>query len=113
MRIARLLAAIAAAIIATAMTPHASWNRILAAIRLFLQPFERTDFWTVYRRYRACNKCPIFYRPLRTCGSPLNKDFRGLGCYCSLESKTGIKAATCWADDNLGTDSTFGWNSHR
>jgi hypothetical protein len=84
-----------------------------AALKLVMSPMERTDFWTVYRQYRACRRCPIFYHPLRTCGSPLDKDFRGLGCYCSMEKKVGIKSATCWGDDNLGNDFEFGWNKRK
>ena len=112
MRTARLLAAVSVAVIAQALTPRASWSRIKAAWKLLSTPHERADFWTVYRRYRCCKKCPVFYKPLRTCGSPLNKEFRRLGCYCSMENKSGLKSASCWADDNLGADSNFGWISH-
>lgn len=111
MRILRFIAAVAVAAISSAWSPVRSFRRVWAAWILFVSPKERADFWTVYRRYRTCIKCPLFYKPLRTCGTPLDKEFRGLGCYCSVEAKNGIKSATCWADDNLGDDATFGWKS--
>ena len=110
-RTIRFIAAVIAAVIAVSLSPVKSSRRIWAAWKLLVCPKQRAPFWTVYRRYRACRHCPVFYPPLRTCGSPLDKDLRGLGCLCSMESKSGIKQATCWGDDNLGQDFKFGWIS--
>jgi len=113
MRTVRFIAAVIVAAAACISSPRQSWSRIRAAVVLLSKPYERADFWAVYRRYRTCRKCPIFYKPLRTCGTPLDKELRGLGCYCSCEVKPGIKSATCWADDNLGEDAKFGWQGSR
>lgn len=105
----RFVAAVCVAVIASALSPSKSFSRVWAAWRLLVSPKKRADFWIVYRRYRTCRKCPVFYAPLRTCGTPLTKEFRGLGCYCSMESKSGIRDATCWADDSLHEPADFGW----
>jgi hypothetical protein len=112
MRKARIISAIAIAIFASALSPVKSASRIHAAVKLFLSPPQPAPFWLTYRRFRRCHKCPLFFEPLKTCGSPLSKDLRGLGCYCSMESKSGILVAACWGDENLGSDFSFGWRSH-
>jgi hypothetical protein len=111
MRTIRLLSALAVAVIACILSPAKSASRIRAAWFLWLKPMTQAPFWLTYRRYRACRHCPVFYPPLRTCGSPLSKEFRGLGCYCSTEIKCGILNASCWGDD-ISTQFTFGWRSH-
>jgi hypothetical protein len=65
----------------------------------FVRKHERAEFWTTYRRYRACRECPVFHGSLRTCGSPLADDPE-LGCNCQMETKCGIKDAQCWLIEN-------------
>ena|SRR5580692_11544503 len=60
------------------------------------------------RRMAACRACPVFYAPLQTCGSPLSKETRGLGCSCHLPSKARLEAATCWLD-NEAPHAEYGW----
>lgn len=63
------------------------------------------------KRLYACQKCPLFYAPLRTCGSPmmaktwLNPN-DPMGCFCQME----VKATTlcnCWLADQ--TRGEQGW----
>lgn len=60
------------------------------------------------RRLITCERCPVFFKPLRTCGTPLKKDLRGIGCYCFMEAKAKLTHATCWLDDELGPNPD-GW----
>lgn len=57
-------------------------------------------------RLNACAGCPIYFRLLRTCGSPLSLTKLGRqGCYCQMEVKAGT-LANCWGYDN---GAPFGW----
>lgn len=60
-------------------------------------------------RYHICERCPLFYAPLRTCGSPLKRDLRRLGCWCYLPEKAKLLSAKCWIDDELGELDDLGW----
>lgn len=69
----------------------------------------RVDRVTYFRRLRCCWRCPVFYPPLRTCGSPLAGNPE-LGCFCEEERKAAIPEATCWIDENAEDDmKEFGW----
>lgn len=61
------------------------------------------------KRIAHCEQCPLFYSPLRTCGSPLTENPE-LGCYCRMDEKSRDPKATCWADEN--TDLNLGWKSN-
>ncbi len=69
---------------------------------------RRANRWVYYRRMRACYACPLFYAPLRTCGSPLLTSNPELGCYCAMERKAALPDARCWAWDNLDLKE-IGW----
>lgn len=116
MRKLRIIAAIIVAIGSCILSPRESWSRITGTSRMLwnwlLGNTHWADPYTAAARYARCEKCPIFYKPLRTCGSPLSKEFRGVGCYCSILIKKNIKEATCWGDDNLGEDFVYGWKNH-
>lgn len=60
-------------------------------------------------RLATCERCPIFYKPLRTCGTPLKKSLRDLGCWCFLPVKARLRAATCWLNDEIGSGNEYGW----
>lgn len=60
-------------------------------------------------RMEFCRECPFFYKPLQTCGSPLKKDLRNVGCHCSMEAKVKTKC-NCWRYDT--TDGKYGWPVH-
>lgn len=98
-RFIRFIAAIAVGLIGAcfvdqpAVTPSGVYFMLRA-----IAARKRAGFWTVYRRFRGCKRCPVLYRTLMSCGSPLRKD-RDLGCYCALEVKCGLPNATCWLAD--------------
>lgn len=64
-------------------------------------------------RLRACRGCPVFFAPLQTCGSPLSKELRDVGCYCQVEAKSRIVDATCWLDEQLSDEfgDAYGWRA--
>lgn len=65
-------------------------------------PFHR-----FHDRMSDCRRCEIYYKPLRTCGSPLTKK-PWLGCWCYVPLKNKMSSATCWArDKNMA--SVPGW----
>ena len=55
-------------------------------------------------RMSVCQQCPIFYRPLQTCGTPLKKEDKSLGCWCYMAIKATSRHATCWLDDDVEND---------
>jgi len=61
------------------------------------------------KRSAACRACPVFYKPLQTCGSPLDKDTRGLGCYCYLPEKVKLPESRCWLDEH-SPHRDYGWH---
>lgn len=95
-------------------TPRKSWGRVRAALATWLQwarGSQATPFWIYYHRLRACHRCPLYYSPLRTCGTPLVRDLRDIGCHCNMEAKSAVIEATCWFRDNTNNDTEFGWPS--
>lgn len=106
---------IACAFTAAAIIGILTWNKPIMRFR---------DFWRLMRaswnaervtpvwysnRMDACSKCPIFFSPLRTCGSPLSLKLRGLGCWCSMEVKAWFSAATCWLRTHESNKTGYGW----
>lgn len=110
----RLCAAILVAALWTDIFDPAAYRRIWRALSLWWGAMDngtRVDEEEYDRRIRICEGCPLFYWPLRTCGSPLSKTLRGMGCSCQMDVKARLKDATCWLDDELGTEARWGWNS--
>ena len=91
-----------------------SWGRIRAAFRIWfdfaIDP-RRTPRWIYFGRVRACYRCPFFYKPLRTCGSPLVKDLRDMGCHCNVIYAAAVMEKTCWYRDQTNDDTEFGWDA--
>lgn len=110
----RLCAAIIVAALATDIFDGAAYRRIWRALALWWGAMDKgaqVDELEYYRRIVICEGCPLFYRPLRTCGSPMqNAD---LGCWCQMDAKARLKDATCWLDDSLGEGARWGWNVAR
>ena len=107
---AQLTAALAVAAVASWRSPKQAIPRILAAVMTwvrFAKIAQKTPFWINVHRNTCCRRCPIFYKPLATCGTPLIRDLRDMGCWCHLPSKNGNIAATCWIRDQ-GVDDD-GW----
>lgn len=109
----RLFAALAVAAVFTSPLTREGWNRALGALRVWFdyarEPMP-TPRWIYYRRMKnGCFKCPLFYRPLRTCGSPLDKRLlRTEGCWCNQDFKASMLEAECWLHNETG-DRTIGW----
>ena len=61
-------------------------------------------------RYSQCVACPMFFRPLGTCGSPFRKSsIDGFdGCYCHCWTKAGT-LANCAAYDHFNGQTIVGW----
>lgn len=91
-----------------------SWPRVKAAVLLWLdwgKTPNRPNFWQYYRRNKACRKCAIFYKPLGTCGSPLDKNLESLGCWCHCATKSEYRESTCWLDAATNGRHNAGWNA--
>lgn len=106
-----LFCALIVAALGTLAQPRSAWGRFLAAFVAFTRHAEdggNTPHWLYYSRMRCCFRCPLFYKPLRTCGSPLRKSLRGVGCYCSMIFKASMIYGSCWIRTNAPT-SPHGW----
>lgn len=62
---------------------------------------------TFKKRMAACRECPVFHKPLGTCGNALKPKWyiEGVvaeGCFCHMKTKAKLAAATCWLDDHSG-----------
>lgn len=86
-----------------------AWRALKAMVGLFGEP-TKTGYWYI-KRLETCRKCVLFYAPLQTCGSPLNRDWPDGGCWCNQEFAARVPEKTCWLDDELGHDSNAGWNA--
>jgi hypothetical protein len=62
------------------------------------------------QRITRCEQCPIYYRPLRTCGSPMARkswpNGEKMGCFCYMPVKIKTKC-NCWLYDE--TNGKMGW----
>lgn len=108
----RLCLALIVAALGTDIFDRSAYLRIWRAVSLWwgaLKP-NATVPDSLYRaRIETCRRCPIFYHRLQTCGTPLKTELRELGCWCNMETKAKLVDATCWIDDELGTDNKHGW----
>lgn len=80
------------------------------AILMSLLPFTKVAPAIYDRRMASCRSCPVFWRPLATCGSPLADDPK-LGCHCYLTRKNQLPEATCWARDKR-PELNIGWTNN-
>ena len=51
----------------------------------------------ITERLNTCARCPVFYGPMKTCGSPRSAD-PDLGCWCYMPVKARTRA-NCWLYD--------------
>jgi hypothetical protein len=111
MRYIRFAAAAVLAAVFGFLRWDSPWTRFTNAFRLMRQlwtgPFAHP--MTIILRSSCCTKCPIFYSPLRTCGTPLRDP--DLGCWCSTEFKNRLSAARCWLRDKDSKKelTQYGW----
>jgi len=97
-------------------TPH-GWSRIGRAFALFFFSLSAADSHVNAKKYRhrmeVCRRCPLFYKPLEACGTPLKKQLRGLGCYCYMPEKAKLEDAVCWIDSDAPDAGQYGWKHAR
>src|SRR5690348_6880498 len=84
----------------------------LALIRLSLPMRKKAAPSLSFRRLRQCYRCPMFNRPLRTCGSPgdvekMEGRIETIGCWCYMPVKATIPEVNCWAYEQQ--IETIGW----
>jgi hypothetical protein len=109
MSILRFIAAVTVAIFFSLIRWDRPWRRASDAWRLLRASLGQPKVHPLVfqARMAACKKCPVFYAPLRTCGTPIHKADADLGCWCALEAKNRLQAASCWARDRGVTE--YGW----
>lgn len=96
---------------------RAGWKRIGKALGLFVGIIQdggkRVPEDMELLRLQTCGKCPLFHVELSTCGSPLKKATRGVGCYCFMPEKAKYESSRCWIDSDTepGQHRAFGWDA--
>ena len=96
------VAALAVASFFTIIRGRFRWRMVPTLVDSVFLKAERVRPIAYYSRNAYCKRCPIFYEPLRTCGTPRKGDD---GCWCHTPTKN-LGHANCWAYDN-GKD--YGW----
>lgn len=66
---------------------------------------KKVDDETYRKRMECCEKCPIYFDPLKTCSSPLTDP--DVGCFCFLPSKNRLAGADCYLRE---AGSLTGWS---
>lgn len=80
------------------------WMRLQSLWWDFQRPKVSIDLFD--RRLETCRRCPIYYAPLQTCGSPLKryagvpKEVSLIGCWCHMPTKAR-REANCWRYEEL------------
>lgn len=109
----RLCLALLVASLFTNLSDRSGYLRIWRAVSLWwgaLKPDSTVSESSYTARLSACRACPLFFRPLQTCGTPLRKELSQLGCWCNMEAKAKLTDATCWIDDEL-PENKCGWRA--
>lgn len=75
------------------------------AVNIFtaMKNIIKKDYPANYQsRISKCENCRIFFKPLKTCGTPFRftKNTSTSGCWCFIPFKAAIKESTCWLDEN-------------
>lgn len=88
------------------------WRRLRKAVKLWfggLKEGGKVSDEIYQLRIAACRQCPISFQRfgLLTCGSPLVKELRHVGCKCDMIFKSRLAEADCWLDEN--SDLNYGW----
>lgn len=109
----RLSAALLVAAGAGICHPWGALRKVRAALRVWFSGLGADGIvdQTIHdRRLATCRGCVLFYSRLQTCGSPLRKELRNLGCYCNMEAGAWFREKTCYLDEIYGTEPHWGWN---
>jgi len=92
---------------------RAGWRRIKSAFLIWFGLLGKGEHWAseelFNRRMEICRQCPVYWHPLRSCGTPLKRELRPLGCWCNVQDgKSRIKEATCWLVEQGFNDEGWG-----
>ena len=88
------------------------WARIAKAFLLWFGLIQKAEYvpcGTYDQRLSTCRNCPVFYAPLQTCGSPLKKELKGLGCWCYMPAAAKLAAKQCYIDEYVEAGYKGGW----
>lgn len=106
----QLALAIIVAALFSDISDKTTWRRALGLFTIwFGKDGVKVSEEHYQRRMSACHECPVFYKRLQTCGSPLSKELKGLGCSCFLPVKSRYVNSSCWIDDNV-SECEHGWH---
>jgi hypothetical protein len=73
---------------------------------------DRVDNGTAANRLAVCQQCPLWFKPLGTCGSPLRRKDGDLGCWCWMRAKSKLLGAHCWLDEQGIDAPPYGWKQN-
>ena len=89
------------------------WCRIGKAFGLWLglvrHHEKRVSLRRLERRLETCRKCPIYFKPLQTCGSPVIKRLRRVGCWCYCPESAKLNEKKCFLDSDIEPGYPGGW----
>lgn len=90
------------------VTSAQAWRRVWNFLTLWVPRKEKWAEAEIYhRRLACCHKCPFFFWPLATCGSPF-ADHPDAGCWCYEPVAARLADKQCWIDEE-GIESEYGW----
>jgi len=108
----RWMLALLVAGVASCWTRH-GWHRIAKAFLLWFGllkhrgPQTSPDIYAL--RIQTCEKCPLFYAKLRTCGTPLKRMLRPYGCWCYMPEAAKLNEKQCYLDAEIEPGYPGGW----
>jgi hypothetical protein len=108
----QLCAAVLVAALGTNVTDPAAYRRVWRALSLWwgaTDPGARVSPEVYAKRLETCKNCPLFFKPLQTCGSPLTRN-SDLGCWCFMPAAAKLADKGCWIDE-YSQDANFGWKN--
>lgn len=107
----KLACAFTVAVVASILTWNRPWARAGDLYRILRDVLhdEKVHPQDYRRRLACCAACPIYFKPLGTCGTPLKKELRTLGCWCVMSQKAKLRHATCWLRVRETHPTGYGW----
>lgn len=87
-------------------SPGGPLRRLWRGAKLIFKPGPKVKPIVYLSRIACCYACPIYYKPLRTCGTPLRDAH--LGCWCFMPAKAKLRDAECWLREE-DYETEYGW----
>jgi len=102
-----------AILVAALMSHDKSWRDYWRGVRgvwraIFHRRLSKVHPDIAEARMAICRECPLFFKPLMTCGSPLAEYRPELGCGCFLPALTKMRDGHCWLRENTLLENA-GW----